>query len=82
MAYALIILYRVTANKIQLVLPIQMSLCDLHGLMLVNFINRRDGVVVKASASQSVDLWFIPLSSATKDLKKWYSQLPCLALGI
>ena len=30
--------------------------------------NRRDGVVVRASASQSVDLGSIPLSSHTKRL--------------
>ena len=36
LAYALIVLYRVTANKMQLVLPLQTSLCDLH--MLVSYI--------------------------------------------
>ena len=42
----------------------------------------RDGVVVRASASQSVDLGFISLvESYLKTLKKWYSQLPCLALS-
>ena len=45
--------------------------------------DRRDGVLVRASASQSVDLGFIPLvESYQKTLKKWYPQLPCLALGI
>ena len=43
---------------------------------------RRDGVVVRASASQSVDQGFIPLSSLTKILLKWYPQLQCWALGI
>ena len=44
---------------------------------------RRDGVVVRASASQSVDLGFIPSSRVIpEDFKKWYSQLPCLALSI
>ena len=32
--------------------------------------NRRDGVVVRASASQSVDLGFIPKSSHTKKTLK------------
>ena len=44
---------------------------------------RRDDVVVRASASQSVDLGFTSLSGViTKDCKKWYSQLSCLALSI
>ena len=43
---------------------------------------RRDGVVVRASASQSVTRGSIPLSSHTKRFfKKWYSQLPCWALS-
>ena len=40
--------------------------------------NRRDGVVVRASASQSVDLEFI---SQVKSYQKWYSELPCSALS-
>ena len=45
--------------------------------------NQCDGVVVRASASQSVDLGFNPLvESYQKTLKKWHLQLPCLALGI
>ena len=36
-------------------------------------VDRRDGVVVRASASQSVDLGFISLvESYQKTLKKWY----------
>ena len=35
--------------------------------------NRRDGAVVRASASQSVDLGFIPLSSHTQRLLKMVS---------
>ena len=60
----------------------QALLCDNH--LENKFIkNRRDGVVVRASASQSVDLGFIPLvESYQKTLKKWHPQLPCLALGI
>ena len=39
-------------------------------------------VAVRASASQSVDLGFIfPSRVISKDFKKWYSQLPCLALS-
>ena len=45
--------------------------------------NRRDCVVVRASASQSVDLEFIPLvESYQNTLKIWYSPLPCLAFSI
>ena len=44
---------------------------------------RCDGVVVKVFASQSVDLGFNHLDkSYQKTLKKWYSQLSCLVLGI
>ena len=42
--------------------------------------NQRDGVVVRASASQSVDLGFISLDESYQKTKKWFSQLPCLAL--
>ena len=46
-------------------------------------VHRRDSVVVRASASQSVDLGFISLSRVIpNDFKKWYSQLQCLALSI
>ncbi len=42
--------------------------------LLLVFSNRRDGVVVRASASQSVDLGFIPLvESYQKTLKNIYS---------
>ena len=42
------------------------SVCGHYGV-------RRNGVVVKASASQSVDLGFIPfVESYLKTLKKWY----------
>ena len=45
--------------------------------------NQRDSVVVRASASQSVDLEFISLvESYQQTFKKWYPQLPCLALGL
>ena len=37
----------------------------------------RDGFVVKASASQSVDQSLV----IPKDFKKWYSQLLCLAIS-
>ena len=43
-------------------------------------IDRHDGVVVRASASQSVDLEFIPLVES-KDFNKWHPQLPCLAVS-
>ena len=44
-------------------------------------IHRRDGVVVRASASQSVDVGFIsPSRVIPKNFKKCFSQLPCLAL--
>ena len=58
--------------------------CNLSSLISgIHSVNRRGGVVVRASASQSVDLGFIPLvESYQKTLKKWYPQLPCLALGI
>ena len=43
---------------------------------------RRDDVVVRASASQSVDLGLISqVESYQKTLKKWYLQIPCLALS-
>ena len=43
---------------------------------------RNDGVGVRASASQSVDLGFISqVKSYQNTLKKWYSQLPHLALS-
>ena len=35
--------------------------------------DRHDSVVVRVSASQSVDLWFIPLSSHTKRFQKMVS---------
>ena len=35
---------------------------------IISMNNRRDGVVVRASASQSVDVGSIPLSSHTKRL--------------
>ena len=38
--------------------------------------------MVRASASQSVDLGFISKVESYQDFKKWYSQLPCLALSI
>ena len=45
-------------------------------------IDCENGVVVRASASQSVDLRFIsPSRVVPKDFNKWYSQLPCLALS-
>ena len=40
---------------------------------------RRDGVVIRASVSQSVDLRLISqVESYQKTFKKWYSQRPCL----
>ena len=41
--------------------------------------NWRGGVVVRASASQLADFLSRVIS---KDFKKWYPQLPCLALSI
>ena len=42
----------------------------------------RNAVVVSAFALQSVDLEFISqVESYQKTFKKWYSQLPCLALS-
>ena len=41
-------------------------------------LNRRDGVVVRASPSQSVDLGFNSLSSHTKRLKKMVSTVSLL----
>ena len=47
--------------------------CDLLRHVLLCIYDRRDGVVVRASASQSVDLGFIPLvESYQKTLKKRY----------
>ena len=44
---------------------------------LVMALNRRDGVVVRASASQSVDLGFIPLvESYQKTLKSGIHSFP------
>ena len=44
--------------------------------------NHRNGVVVKASALQSVELEFIsPSRVIPKDFKKWYSQLTGLAVS-
>ena len=38
--------------------------------------------MVRASTSQSVDLDVIPLLNHSKDFKKWYSELSCLALSM
>ena len=44
--------------------------------------NRLVGVMVRASASESVDLKFIAqVESYQKTSKKWYSQFPCLTLS-
>ena len=44
--------------------------------------NRRDGVMVRASALQLINLGFIfPSRVMPKDFQKWYSQLPCLLLS-
>ena len=43
--------------------------------------NRRDGVVVRASATQSVELGFNPLSSHTKNLKNGIYSLPAWRLA-
>ena len=43
--------------------------------------DRRDGVVVRASASQSVFLGFFSHRVIPKDFKKWYSLLFCFALS-
>ena len=61
-----------------------MALCSLLLLKLLGFaFTFFHGVVVRASASQSVDLGFIPLvESYQKDFKNRHPQLPCLALGI
>jgi len=40
------------------------------------------GLVVRAFASQSVDLGLIPGRGRPKDFKSWYSQLPCLTFNI
>ena len=45
------------------------------------FVDRRDGVVVRASASQSVDPGF-PCRVIPKEFETWHPQLPCLALSI
>ena len=42
----------------------------------------RDDVVVRASASQSVDLGFIPLVESYQKTLKMASAASCLALGI
>ena len=43
----------------------------------LNYLNRRDGAVVRASASQSVDLGFIPLvESYQKTLKNGIRSFP------
>ena len=49
----------------------------LHSVEMLVQINRRDGVVVRASASQSVDLGFIPLvESYQKTLKNGIHSFP------
>ena len=46
------------------------------------FINYRyDGLVARASASQSVDLGFDSLVESYEKTKNWYSLLPCLVLS-
>ena len=46
-------------------------------------VDQRNGTVVRASALQLVDLEFnLLVESHQKTFKKWYQQLPCLALGI
>ena len=59
-----------------------LELVFLSGNILNQRKNRRDGAVVRASASQSVDLGFIPLVDSYQKTLKWYPQLLCLALGI
>ena len=43
---------------------------------------RRERVAVRTSASQSVNLGFIPVVESYQKTKKWYSLLLCLALSI
>ena len=47
-----------------------------------NFLCRRDDVVTNAPVLQLVDGFHFPCRIIPKDFKKWYPQLPCLALGI
>ena len=44
-------------------------------------LSRRDGVPVRISVLQSLDLDLFPKWSHTNRLWKWYTQLPCLALS-
>ena len=53
-----------------------------YGCIFACLANWRDDAVVRACASQSVDLkCFSPSRVIPKDFKKWHSQLPCLALN-
>ena len=61
------VIYCFLTNKISLFFP--------NARLFLN--NRRDGVVVRASASQSVDLGFIPLvESYQKTLKNGIHSFP------
>ena len=57
-------------------------LAILQSNLMVRALYRRNGVVVRASSSRSVDLELIPIVESYQKTKKWYPQLPCLALGI
>ena len=51
--------------------------------LFCRFKDQDDGVVVRASTLQSVDLGWVHFLSRiiSKDFKKWYSELPCLTLS-
>ena len=61
-----------------------MLILSLTAFILVHLvrIDQFDGIVVRASALQLVNLGFNSLVRSHQKTKKWYSQLSCLVLGI